>query len=431
MPPFNVPNAQLLRKDPEGIPLSANKLFSNDANSSIRNASPNTVNDENKDEPATNQSIKGPKETIHYPIDTNNPAYRARVTFEAFTFGPKKSGISQKLHGSTTSPNKKTQFNTDDINAGKLTPTTSDIDISNPEELNSFLDEDASKFAADAALSDSEKKTKKALDDIVNQATEIFTSGMEYFEADGEPIVDMYFPASVTFADVANYGPADLGTRGGIIEGSVLAGGGALGSMGSAISNELSTLFDFFQIGGQVASDAARLGFSRSLKMVNSATLGILPGQGGVTALNLINRVIVNPNVRALFGGVSLREFTFQFKMIATSQAEATRIQNIIKHFRKNMYPEAFPITVGKGDGAFQANIGFKFPNLFKIRFKFNDAENVKLPQIHLAYLRSVNHTINPTGGGFRHDGQPNEIDLSLQFVEYRTLDQSDVEKGY
>ena len=41
-----------------------------------------------------------------------------------------------------------------------------------------------------------------------------------------------------------------------------------------------------------------------------------------------------------------------------------------------------------------------------------------------------MSHTINPTGGGFRTDGQPNEVDLSLSFVEHQTLHKQDIVKG-
>ena len=50
---------------------------------------------------------------------------------------------------------------------------------------------------------------------------------------------------------------------------------------------------------------------------------------------------------------------------------------------------------------------------------------------MQLCYLRNVSTTINPTGGTFRRDGQPNEIDLTLSFVEYRTLNKKDIKDGF
>ena len=42
-----------------------------------------------------------------------------------------------------------------------------------------------------------------------------------------------------------------------------------------------------------------------------------------------------------------------------------------------------------------------------------------------------MSHTINPTGGGFKNDGKPNETDLTLSFVEHRAIEQQDIEKGF
>ena len=144
---------------------------------------------------------------------------------------------------------------------------------------------------------------------------------------------------------------------------------------------------------------------------------------GVANALTLQNRTIINPNIRALFKGVGLREFTFQFKMIARSQLEAEVIRQIIEHFRTEMYPEA--LDVGGAD------IGFRFPNLFEIIFNYKGVPNKNMPKLMLCYLRNVSTTINPTGGAFRRDGQPNEVDLTLSFVEHRTLDKRDIKDGY
>ena len=135
----------------------------------------------------------------------------------------------------------------------------------------------------------------------------------------------------------------------------------------------------------------------------------------------------MNPNVRAIFRGVNIREFQFQFKLIATSPDEAKTIQKIIKHFRKELYPKGFPATFGTAS----ADIGYHFPNAFKITFKFQGRRNKNLPKIKPCYLRSFSTTINPTGGSFRNDGQPNEIDISMAFVEHETLKSLDVKKGF
>ena len=137
----------------------------------------------------------------------------------------------------------------------------------------------------------------------------------------------------------------------------------------------------------------------------------------------------VNPNIRTLFNGVNVREFTFQFKLIATSPQEARNIQDIIKLFRTELYPKAFDVPIGNLN--VEAKLGFNFPNAFKIRFNFKGVENANLPKLKVCYLRNMSHTVNPTGGGFKVDGKPNEIDLTLSFVENQTLDQDDIKAGF
>ena len=127
--------------------------------------------------------------------------------------------------------------------------------------------------------------------------------------------------------------------------------------------------------------------------------------------------------MRALFRGVGLREFTFQFKMIARSQRESEEVRQIVQHFREQMYPGIYEIGT--------ADIGFKFPNMFRIDFTYKGNNNRNIPKIHMCYLRTVSTTVNPTGGAMRRDGAPNEIDLTLSFVEHKTLNQRDVRNGY
>ena len=90
------------------------------------------------------------------------------------------------------------------------------------------------------------------------------------------------------------------------------------------------------------------------------------------------------------------------------------------------MYPGTYDIEALGG-----ASIGFKFPHLFQIDFTYRGMRNRNIPKIHLCYLRNVSTTINPTGGAMRRDGAPNEVDLTLSFVEHKTLDKKDIDGGY
>ena len=220
--------------------------------------------------------------------------------------------------------------------------------------------------------------------------------------------------------DNAQYDNAALGAFGAGVEGAMNQGGGALESVLGAFNQGLVSMFDAVR-GNQKLSEAAfRVGLARVIDKASMINSGV------ANALTLQNRTIINPNIRALFRGVGLREFTFQFKMIARSQLEAEVIRQIVQHFREEMYPGTFDIDELGG-----ADLGFKFPNVFQIQFNYKGAPNTNIPKIEFCYLRNVSTSINPTGGAFRRDGQPNEVDLTLSFVEYKTLNKKDIRNGY
>ena len=132
--------------------------------------------------------------------------------------------------------------------------------------------------------------------------------------------------------------------------------------------------------------------------------LGSFLNTGVANALRLTNRTVINPNTRALFRGVSLREFTFQFKMIAESQQEAAIVEQIVKHFRQQLYPETYDISVLGG-----ASIGFNKDSQFNV---FEQDGN-------LVFFRSVNGVINiiiGAGGSGFIDVATNDYEGVMQF---------------
>jgi hypothetical protein len=373
---------------------------------------------------------------LEYPIDVSgNPAYAATVKFQIFEYAMPNEGESQKNHAQTPS---------DNISVETLKPKVEQQDdqlgIDGPAAAAARLQAQAYsndaegstknpgfQFFDDAAVTQSFVKTKSEDEadakNIKASSSSKFKIGFQ--KKMGSPSIVMYFPLSQTFYDNIAYGSADLQVAGGAIEGAANVGSSVIAEQVKAASaNFTKGLIDVISdisgaIQGAAKSDAARLAAS---KTVGKAPFGI------GTAATLLNRMVVNPNVRTLFSGVNVREFAFQFKLISTSPEEGQIIQKIIKTFRKEAYPEAFNMEIG---GAQNVALGYNFPNAFKISFHFRGAENKNIPKILPCYLRSVGHTINPTGGGFRNDGKPNEIDLTLTFSEYRALQSQDIEEGY
>jgi len=223
--------------------------------------------------------------------------------------------------------------------------------------------------------------------------------------------VTLYLPQAITFADQAEYENANLGAIGGVAEAVLNRGASAASTIASAAREGTSVLSDLVTGNTGASGEAARLAVTR---IANAA-----PGPSGDVASSFL-RVAVNPNKRTLFRSVNIREFAFQFKMIANSAREAQEIENIIRIFRKELYPS---VTEGV------EVVGFNFPNLFDIQMKYNNQPVAT--KIKPSYLRNVQVTYNPSSMGWHIDGKPSEVDMTLAFVEERTLNKSDILRGY
>ena len=242
--------------------------------------------------------------------------------------------------------------------------------------------------------------------------TDAAIKGLSYKLHESAPIVDMYIPLALTFNETVNYDTnANLNTFGAGAMAAVQNGQGLIDGMGQALSQGLNDVFQLMQNG--FADEAARLGALRLSKAV--------PNTGIQNAVSLGVQRALNPNTRALFRNVNLRQFNFAFKMIAESQREAETVENIVKHFRTELYPDVYM------EGEFP--IGYEFPNAFSIQFNYA-GQKARLPKIERCFLLGVDTSFNSTSGTFHWDGRPTEVDMTLRFVEMRTLNRKDIVGG-
>ena len=236
--------------------------------------------------------------------------------------------------------------------------------------------------------------------------------------------VDLYMPISITFPDGASYENSDLGIVGAIGEGALQSGKSVAGALGETVLGGAKTLLSGLT-GGQ--------GGAVGSVMVTE----LLKNKGGKFSkplsdnVALASRVVSDPNTRVLFKGVAFREFSFQFKLIASTYEEAKSIEGMIKFFRSELYPEEI---VSAAVGGRQISIGMKYPNRFKIRMKYGQGD--VLNKIKPAYLRAVNTVYNGTQQSFHaprgdEKAKPFEVDLTLSFQESLKLTSEDVEEGF
>lgn len=224
------------------------------------------------------------------------------------------------------------------------------------------------------------------------------------------PNVILYLPQAIQFNDGMEYdNNIQLGIMGAGAEAALNSGQNVYTAVAEAVNTGLSSFTDLFK--QLPTQDLARLAITRATSKIPVVS----------DVVSSATRVAINPNRRTLFRGVRPREFSFQFKMIASSPEEALEIENIIDFFRREMYPSSIDV---KGISA-----GYKYPNPFIIDLKYN-GKRVG-PRILNSYLVNFQTTYNPSSMGYHVDGMPSEVEVQMTFFEERAIDRSDVENGY
>jgi hypothetical protein len=227
--------------------------------------------------------------------------------------------------------------------------------------------------------------------------------------------VILYLPPNINLQDQINYEQPSLNPTGAIGLAGAQQGSGMLNALAQGVGQATGSMIDLIK--GNVADQkGARLAAVR-LAQAGGETVSTVARAGLATT--------INPNTINLFRSVTLREFSFNFKLIAASAKEAEEIDGIIKFFRSTMYPD----TINFDPNGLDVPIGYEFPDKFQIEMRYADKQvGFKLLN---SVLRSVQVVINPQSMSFHKDGKPSEIDLTLNFGEERTLNRNDILQGY
>jgi len=244
----------------------------------------------------------------------------------------------------------------------------------------------------------------------------------------GDPVT-LYLPTALTFNDGLQYDTPSLGAVGALGETMVGQGGNILNALDAAVTQGFKSVSDTFS-GGAKTGDLARLALIRGLSKV--------PGAGAIQeGASIAAGVTINPNVRSSFKGVALREFTFQFKFIPKSKEESKVVEDIIRRFRFAAYPETLgaegSVDVGGESVGASVALGYKFPDLFdiQVKYKTKTGEVQVGHKFQKCFLRGIATNYNPGSMAFHKDGKPVEIDLTLTFIEEKTLDRRSITQGY
>lgn len=226
--------------------------------------------------------------------------------------------------------------------------------------------------------------------------------------------VTLYMPSGVSVNDNLSYDNADTGIGGMAVN---AAGSSAnAGEFIDKIKNNAKPIAE--RVVSQKLAD-----FSQEKGMV-----------GGAAGQALINSgEVVNPHSQMLFRTPTRRQFSYNFKMIPRSQAEAREIIKIVQFFRIAAYPELGSGNAEAG-GTGQQSLEmatFKFPDIFEITYLTKGKKNKNMIQHIQSYLTAVTVTYNTNTPTFHADGMPSEIDLQLTFEESKALNRKLIMEGY
>ena len=173
------------------------------------------------------------------------------------------------------------------------------------------------------------------------------------------------------------------------------------------------TLGNKFKVGGQAVT-AQAISKLNGLLGANFDTDVFLARTGGR---------VLNPNAEMLFQGPVIRDFSFEFQMIARSKKEGEEIREIIRFFKLGMAPKFQNI-------AFLAN-----PDVFKLEYKNGPGSKDILKTVNrfnpggLA-LTALKTDYAPNGYWAAYsDSQPVALKLAMSFTELRPIYHGDQAK--
>lgn len=160
---------------------------------------------------------------------------------------------------------------------------------------------------------------------------------------------------------------------------------------------------------------------------------GELPGLGANLQYNdvlqLTSATILNPNTELLYGGFSLRQHGYSFKLIPRSKSEAQNVIDIVKTFKVACLPKSKGAIFGT-----EGNNFLSIPDLVEVSFIRRKSGggtevNPHLPKYKLSGIQSVNVSYVTEGGYMSYeDGMPIGIQLTIGLIESKLVFGDEVE---
>lgn len=161
--------------------------------------------------------------------------------------------------------------------------------------------------------------------------------------------------------------------------------------------------------------------FVRQIKSISDKTSTL-----ALNAASAKSGKIINPHKQLLFKGVELRNFTFQYKLVARNEIETNTIDYIIRLLRYHMLPD---LGTGFGGIGVGSGVALIYPSEFDMAFYTYEGDSPKLnpylPAISTCVLTKMDVTYGEKEIVSHADGSPVELTLSLSFQETQVMTKS------
>lgn len=272
--------------------------------------------------------------------------------------------------------------------------------------------------------------------DIFKNPADILTNGLTRSSVLKESLNTVILPIPNNAADgnSVSWGPDNMNNLSAAVTGAVLsdiagylkyaAGGavaGAASGAGAQQGGQIGLMIKLFQ---DLASKAAN---SQNAKVAGGTALGskVLNMAGfQVEAESILARaggIVPNSNLELLFGGPSLREFTFTYRMSPRSSDEAREIKQIIRSFKQGMAARKIEGQAGA------PSYYLSTPNVFKLTYKTGDVAISGMNKFKICALTGFTVNYVPDGQWAAYEGgQPVSYLVSMNFQELEPLYETD-----
>jgi hypothetical protein len=210
-------------------------------------------------------------------------------------------------------------------------------------------------------------------------------------------IVTLQIPAGISDMNACNWGGGE--TMNAAEAGSQSIAGAAISGGGAGASAELTKLVEGISGNNEGVKAAILAKFAESA----SSTSGFLQRTSGL---------LVNSNLELLFGGPTLRPFSFTFKMSAREKDEAEEIRSIIRFFKQGMSAIRS-----------KSSLFLKTPHTFQIQYFHKGKEHKFLNKFKECALTSFSVNYTPHGEYATYtDGAMVSYEMQMQFTELEPI---------